>query len=172
MQPRRAWSDVTNAMRATATLALEPRLQSRDEMNASFGGGQITAHAGGGHRRPTPSCRYRAVGPSRALVHRRSLLFPRHGCRSQQRQQRSSTTVSGIAIRSITRAARAGLPPGLRALFPPYARCFCGACARRCVIQTGLGGFCGWAILSHGEDEPHIARGLLYTLKRPMHEPI
>jgi len=31
---------------------------------------------------------------------------------------------------------------------------------------------CGWAISSHGDDEPHIDRDLVYTLKRPMHEPI
>jgi hypothetical protein len=169
-------------MRCTppATLALQPRLQSRDEMNASLGGGQII----GAWRPPTrlpPSCRYRAVGRSR--VHR----WPRCRLRSSPLASLASTWMPSPAtptaliyyclryrdLPDISRSARR--PPCHQACARSFPRTPAASAVHVLAAASSRQGSedsCGWAILSHGEDEPHIARGVLYTLKRPMHEPI
>jgi hypothetical protein len=120
------------------------------------------SRACGYFRRLTPRCRYRAVGRSRVSFLQRGLAC----------QQRPSTTVSGIDTRSTTRAAH---------IFPSCHRVCARSLPRTPVASAvhaaassrqGSEDSCGWAILSHGDDEPHIAQGILYTLKRPMHEPI
>lgn len=79
-----------------------------------------------------------------------------------------STTVSGIPVNNSCSAHHAFATASARCLRTPAA-----SAVRAAASSTqGSGDSCGWSILSHGDGEPHIGQVLVYTLKRPMHEPI
>jgi hypothetical protein len=139
-----------------ATLALNPLLQSRDEMNARFGGGQIMgawlgekgrqavaiepciAPGPSVHSNRGPHCRRRSCHVAarfnslyiHIVVHIASLFASNaHLLLSQVQWDARQYCLQRTSSYIATTCARS----------PPCARCLCSACC--CVIQTGLGRF-------------------------------
>jgi hypothetical protein len=126
---------------------------------------------GSGAGRPQIAARVYATGqaPEPSLAHTR-------GCQvvSRPRSFAPPPRLNGCPLLShIEVPAFAGTAPPVATASAPSSRAPTVA-AVPAAASSGQGSpdACGSAILWPGEDEPDIARVLLYTSKRPMHEPI
>jgi hypothetical protein len=150
-----------DAPAATASLALGAQLlQSRDEMDARLGGGQICLTRQ--HAKPTRtgSRTQPSAPPCQVFCHVRFSPPPRLDSHPPLSQIEVPALLAGHSPLLATASARSSRAPAGSAV--PAA------------ASSGQGSeaTCGSAILWPGEDEPHIARVLIYTSKQPMHEPI